>query len=222
MLVLDAETLAKHYVKGSISRKQFVSLSASIAQIEEYANSKRFLAQLVKIFRCPSDLLIYTIKWRIKTVWRFIKYTFLTLLMVSAIVFWRIDTDELSSMWQSDFDVHHFTDLLIRGNPDPLPDDLRLATEYLSNTVIWERLHVKQYTNQWMQLDDREKDEIRKTNWFQEFSLLASIKKVELERRIITVILVMIRNCKSWMRWLIHYRDKAISRIIYSKTGVSE
>ena len=111
MLVLDAETLAKHYVKGSLSRKQFVSLSASLAQVEQAAQSKRFLVQLIGFIRCPSDLRIYTIKWRIKTVLRFIKHVFFTLLVLSAIVFWRIDTDDLYTMWYSEFDVYHFVEL---------------------------------------------------------------------------------------------------------------
>ncbi|MEJ2181660.1 MAG: hypothetical protein P8Y28_14835 [Gammaproteobacteria bacterium] len=153
MLVLDAETLAKHYVKGSLSRKQFVSLSASLAQVEQYVQSKRMFAQLV-----------------------------------------GIDTEDLYAMWDSEFDVYHFVDLIIKGNPEPLPDDLRLATEYLSNTAIWERVHIKQYTKQWAQLDDQEKDVIRKTNWFQEFSLLASIKKVEHEKRIINGDIGSIQN----------------------------
>ena len=194
MLVLDAETLAKHYVKGSLSRKQFVSLSASLAQFEQYVQSKRMFAQLVGFLRCPSDLRIYTIKWRVKTVWRFIKRVFFALLILSAIVFWRIDTEDLYAMWGSEFDVYHFADLIIKGNPEPLPDDLRLATEYLSNTAIWERVHIKQYTKQWAQLDDQEKDVIRKTNWFQEFSLLASIKKVEHEKRIINGDLGSLQN----------------------------
>ena len=185
MLVLDAETLARHYVKGSLSRKQFVSLSASLAQVEQYAQSKKFLSQLIAFIRSPSDLRIYTIKWRIKTIWRLIKYVFLSLLILSAIVFWRIDTDDLYAMWQSEFDVYHFAELFVEGSPEPLPDDLRLATEYLSNATNWERLHVKQYTEQWMGLDDREKNIIRKANWFQEFSLLTSIKKVEYEKRIV-------------------------------------
>ena len=185
MLVLDAETLAKHYVKGSLSRKQFVSLSASLAQVEQYAHSKRIFTQIIGFLRCPSDLRIYTIKWRVKTVWRFTKRVFLALLILSVVVFWRIDTEDLYAMSNSEFDVYHIADLIIKGKPDPLPDDLRLATEYLANTANWERMHIKQYTQQWLQLDDREKDVIRKTNWFQEFSLLASIKKVEQEKRII-------------------------------------
>lgn len=196
MLVLDAETLAKHYVKGSLSRKQFVSLSASAAQVEQTAQSKRVLAQLIGFIRCPSDLRIYTIKWRIKTVWRFIKYVFLTLLIFSAIVFWRIDTEDLYAMWYSKIDVYQFAGLIIKGNPEPLPDDLRLATEYLTNAAIWERLHIKQYTKQWVQLDDREKDVIRKTNWFQEFSLLASIKKAEHEKRVINGDFSSMQNLK--------------------------
>lgn len=197
MLVLDAETLAKHYVKGSLSRKQFVSLSASAAQVEQAVQSKRFFVQLIGFIRCPSDLRIYTVKWRIKTVWRFIKYTFLTLLMLSAIVFWRIDTEDLYSLWYSEFDVYQFAGLIIKGSPEPLPDDLRLATEYLANAALWERLHIKQYTKQWMQLDDQEKNMIRKNNWFQEFSLLASIKKVEHEKRVINGDISSIQDLKA-------------------------
>ena len=184
MLVLDAETLAKHYVKGSLTRKQFVSLSNSLAQVEQDTRTTSFLFQWIKLFKCPKDLRNYTIKWRVKSVWRSIKYALVTFLMLLAVVIWRIDTDDLRDMWDSGIDAHYLVGLIIEGKPEPLSDDLHLATEYLLNAEVWERQHIKQYRKQWLRLDDPERKAIRNTHWFQEFALLASIKKVEQEKHL--------------------------------------
>ena len=196
MLVLDAETLAKHYVKGAISRKQFVSLSTSLLQLKQGVQSKSLVARLVKLFRFPRELLIYSIKWRIKSIWRLFKYTFLSLLVIFATVIWRIDIDDLEDIQISGLDINHIVELFMAGVPEPLPDDIRMATEYMLNTEVWGRQHVKQYRNQWLSLEDREQRLIRNTAWFQEFSLLAAIKKVEQEKRFVSGDVKSLRHLK--------------------------
>jgi hypothetical protein len=183
MLVLDAETIAKHYVKGSLSKEQFVSLSASLALVERYAQSGNFVKKFISLFLCTKELRNYSIKCRIKSVWRIINYAWLAVLALTAVVLWRVDSDDLRDMWRSRIDVSHFMDLVIAGTPDPLPEDMRMAVEYLSENFEWERLHVKQIRTQWAQLDAREKDLIRQTHWFREFSLMVMIKKVEQQKR---------------------------------------
>jgi hypothetical protein len=183
MLVLDAETIAKHYVKGSLTKEQFISLSASLALVERYAQSGNFVKKFISLFLCTKELRNYSIKCRIKFVWRIINYAWLALLALAAVVLWRVDSDDLRDMWQSDIDVFHLMDLVIAGTPEPLPEDMRMAVEYLSENYEWERLHVKQIRTQWAQLDAREQDVIRQTHWFREFSLMVMVKKVEEQKR---------------------------------------
>ncbi|MCI0505932.1 MAG: hypothetical protein L0Z73_07440 [Gammaproteobacteria bacterium] len=183
MFVLDAETIAKHYVKGSLSKEQFVSLSASLALVERYAQSGNIVKKFISLFLCTKELRNYSIKCRIKSVWRIINYAWLALLALSAAVVWRVDMEDLRDMWQSEIDVVQLADLVIAGTPEPLPEDMRMAVEYLSENSEWERLHVKQIRTRWAQLDAREKDVIRQTHWYREFLLLVTIKKVEEQKR---------------------------------------
>lgn len=184
MLVLDAETLAKHYVKGSINRKQFVSLSASLAKIEHIAHTKNIVSRLIRFIRCPKDLRNYSIKWRVKSAVRFMKYSFLVFCVLSIAVIWRVGADELYEMWHTGFDTTYFAELIIEGNPADLPNDVRSAMQFMSNSTQWERLHVKQFRKQWSRLEGHEKAIIQNTTWFHEFYLLAAIREVEQQKRL--------------------------------------
>ncbi|WP_455208347.1 hypothetical protein [Kaarinaea lacus] len=185
MLVLDAETLAKHYVNGSMSKEQFALLSSSLALVEQDIRSRSFLMQCMTLFQCPKELRNYTLKWRIKSALRFIKYACFAVLAISIIALWRVDSGDLKELFESGFDVVQFTELLVAGAPEPLPDDIRSAMQYLSNAAVWERLHVRKIRSQWSELDDQEKSVIRKSHWFQEFSLLVAVKNIEQEKRIV-------------------------------------
>ncbi len=184
MLVLDAETLAKHYVKGSINRRQFVSLSASLAKIEQIAYSKNIISKIIRFIRCPKDLRNYSIRWRVKTAIRFMKLSLVAFCALSVAVIWRVGADELYEMWHTGFDAKYLAELVIKGNPGDLPGDVRSAMQFMSNSTQWERLHVKQFRKQWSQLEGHEKAIIQNTTWFHEFYLLAAIKEVEQQKRL--------------------------------------
>jgi hypothetical protein len=184
MLVLDAETLAKHFVRGSLSKEQFATLSASLAMVEKDIRNRNLLVQFFKLFQCPRELRNYTIKWRIKSAWRTTKRMALLTLLLALAVVWRVDSDDLVDMWEAGFDVVQLATLVIDGRPEPLPEDIQLAVDYLSNNPDWERLHVREIKTRWLDIDAEEKAVIRKTHWFQEFSLLVEVKKIEQQKQL--------------------------------------
>jgi len=184
MLVLDAETLAKHFISGSLSKEQFATLSASLAKVERDISNRNFLMQLVKLFQCPKELRNYTIKWRIKSALKIFKSGFYTMLLLALVTLWRVDTDDLFAMWDSGFDIAQFSKLVMEGKPEPLPKDMRAAIEYLSSHPAWERLHIKQIRTRWQEMDVKDKSDIRNTRWFREFELMVAVKKADQQIRL--------------------------------------
>jgi len=184
MLVLDAETLAKHFISGSLSQEQFATLSASLAIVEKDISNRNFFMQLIKLFQCPKELRNYTIKWRIKSAWRIVKFGFYSIFLMALVMLWRVDTDELITMWDSGFDVVQFSKLVIEGKPAPLPDDMQSAIVYLSSQPAWERLHIKQLRTRWQKLDVKEKSQLKQTRWFREFELMVAVRKAEQQMRL--------------------------------------
>ena len=185
MLVLDAEMLAKLFVRGSLSKEQFVSFSASLAQIEQEAPPGNFLKKCIQLYRCPKDLRNYTIKWRIKSVWRFFKYSSLAMTAITIIALSRLDSGDLQDMWHSGVDMVEFTEMVVAGTPEPLPEDMQLAVEYLLENTAWARLHVKQIRTQLSALSNQEKILIQEKHWFHEFALMVAIKKVEKQKQLV-------------------------------------
>lgn len=184
MLVLDAETLAKHYVNGSLSKEQFATLSASLAQVEQDIRNRNLLMQFIKLFQCPRELRNYTIKWRVKSAWQFTKFIFFVVLVLVLVMLWRVDSGDLKNMWESGINARQLAELVIEGTPEPLPEDMRLAVDYLSSNPGWERLHVRQIKARWLELDAKEKSVIKQTHWFREFSLMVAVKKAEQQKRL--------------------------------------
>ncbi|WP_455222715.1 hypothetical protein [Kaarinaea lacus] len=194
MLVLDAETLAKHFVSGSLSKEQFATLSASLAQVEQDIKNRNFMVQVIKLFQCPRELRNYTIKWRMKSAWRLAKFVIYATILLASVTLWRVDSDDLKAMWDSGFDAVQFSKLVVEGTPEPLPDDMRMAVDYLSNHSSWERLHVKQIRTRWMELNENEKNTIKQTRWFREFALMVVIKKVEQQKRLRNGDIAVVKN----------------------------
>lgn len=184
MLVLDPKSLAKHYLKGSLSREQFVSLSNSSVLIERIALPNGLMSQFIKLLNCPRELRNYSIKSRVKSTIRFIKYSVFAALMLVFVAVWRIDGGDLRNMWETEFNLWEFVELAVDGMPEPLPDNLHSAIEIMLQAPAWERLHIRQINGQWQQLASHEQDIARETLWFKKFDLLVAVRKIDCQKRL--------------------------------------
>lgn len=182
MLLVDANTLARHFVRGDLTKNEFVSLSSSLEKLEQIKRSDRFFRKCVGIIRCSGELLRYSIKLRAKVLWRFIKYSIISLLVLSLVVIYRVDFADLEYLANSDADMSQVVKLIINGSPEKLPDDIRRAAEILSADKKWQWQHVRQMKNLWADVGKQKKQAIRKTRWFQTFYLMALLKEAEYKK----------------------------------------
>lgn len=179
MLLVDSETLARQYVKGDLSKARFVSLSESVAAIEAAKNSGKALDKVVALFRCPGELWRYSIKWRVKRIWNFFKYSMLACLALLLAVLYRVDITEIRYVVDSGGGALQVAELIIEGSPQALPDNVRQAAEYMTSTADWKWQHVRQFKTMWTGIEEQQRQAIRKTHWFKTFYLIALLKEAE-------------------------------------------
>lgn len=184
MLMLDAETLAKHFASGTLTKDKFMKLSASLGKIEREAKPKNFTEQCIQLLRSPKELRNYSLKWRLFTVWKYVKYITIALVVLLIFMFARIDSTDLEEMIEDGFDTGEFINLAIDGTPDPLPDDINQALNYLVEEKTWERLQVRQIRSRWEILNESEKKTVQETLEYQEFALMLAIKYAEQRKRL--------------------------------------
>lgn len=182
MLLMDANTLARYFVRGDLTKNEFVSLSSSLEKLEQIKQSDRFFSRLVGIIRCSVELLRYSIKLRAKTTWRFIKYCIIACAFLLLTVIYRVDIVDIQYLANTDADMNQFLELVINGSPEKLPDDMRRAAEIMSTNKQWQWQHVRQLKNLWNDISEQKRLAIRKTHWFQAFYLMALLKEAEYKK----------------------------------------
>lgn len=182
MLLVDANTLARHFVRGDLTKNEFVSLSSSLEKLEEIKRSRRFFRKCVGIIQCSGQLLRFTIKLRAKALWRFVKYTTIISLILFLVLIYRVDIADLRYIVDSDASLNQFIKLIVNGSPEKLPDDIHRAAEFMTGNKQWQWQHVRQMKTLWGDVSKQERQAIRKTEWFQTFYLMALLKEVEYKK----------------------------------------
>lgn len=182
MLLVDSHTLARHFVDGDLTKTQFMSLNAALAEMEHFKQCRNFFRKFTGLLKCSGTVVRYSIKWRVKTLWRIIKYSLIACTVFSLFSVYRIGIDNLTDMAHDGVAVKEFFTLLVEGAPEPLPGNIRLAAEYLSDTPQWRRQHVKQFKTMWDGVAENKKPAIRETMWFRTFYVLALIEEAELKK----------------------------------------
>lgn len=179
MLLVDSQTLARHFVKGELTRTEFVALSASLARIDEVKKSGNVLKRCAGLICYSGELLRYTIKWRVRTVWRLIKYSAGACIVLCLAVIYRVDMNDLNYLAHAGAGADQILRLIIEGSPDRLPGDIQSAAAYMTGCKEWKWQHISQFRAMWDEIDAREKQVMRKTRWFQTFYVIALLKEAE-------------------------------------------
>ncbi|WP_455212747.1 hypothetical protein [Kaarinaea lacus] len=180
---IDLETLLKHYTEGRISKKEFVYLHSLITQSKQAAQKKPSTAQkppgrpptLHAQATSPNELgvpqsgMLHFFKSRYKSVVAFMGslWIFATL----AVNY----TNGLSLPFITDSGQQT---AIVQPAPLSKPSksrplerkDVKIIAESLIEEPIWEAHSVNEFTTQWIMLSAQQKDKVKKTPWFEQFS----------------------------------------------------
>lgn len=182
MSALQISWLTNHYEQGKITQEEFTSLYQRITLLEKeseqsaklnraQSNAKQRVARLHPETR-RTLARVRSFKKLVKAVNYTIALALISVIYLSA-EHYQVTGD------LPPFSIAGLEKLLTQDPLKPLPSDIKLASEYLSEQANWDEQHISQYLDRWQNTLVSERQRYNEEHWFQGLKLALSLRIVE-------------------------------------------
>ena len=186
MSALQISWLTNHYEQGKITQEEFTSLYRRIAMSERQAarsksESKSDSANKsitgVKVARLHPET--RRTLARVRTFKKLVKVANYTMVLaVICIVYLSAERYQVTGSLPS-LSLAGLEQLLTQTPREPLPSDIKLAAEFLSQQSDWNEQHIHQFSNRWENTLVSERERYSEEHWFRELKLAISLHIAE-------------------------------------------
>ena len=183
MSALQINWLTSHYEQGKITQEEFASLYRRINLSEKQAasvtsqkdNSKKLSP--VKIARLHPET--RRTLARVRTFKKLVKLANYTMVLaVISLVYLAAERYQITGSLPS-FSLAGLEQLLTQTPRKPLPSDIKLAAEFLSQQTNWSEQHINQFADRWENTLINDRVSYGNEHWFRELKLSLSLHIAE-------------------------------------------
>ena len=182
MSALQVAWLTNHYEQGKITQEEFTSLfkrirmseKESVVGVDKESDTKRAKLKVARLH--PETRRTLARVRTFKKLVRVMNYTMLLALI--SVVYLSAEHYQVTGSLPK-MSVAGLEKLLTQTPRKPLPSDIKLAAEFLSQQSDWDESHVSQFSERWQ--NTLSSDRVRFSNqyWFQGLRLALSLHIAE-------------------------------------------
>jgi hypothetical protein len=182
MSALQVAWLSNHYEQGKITEEEFTSLFRRITMAEKESvrgsGSKSDEKNSVKkVARLHPETRRTLARVRIfKKLARAVNYTMILALV--SVIYLSAEHYQITGKLP-DMSLAGLENLLTQTPRKPLPSDIKLAADFLSQQSEWDESHVNQFSERWRNTLTSERERYSGEHWFRGLQLALSLHIVE-------------------------------------------
>ena len=182
MSALQVAWLTNHYEQGKITQEEFTSLfkrirmseKESVVGVNKESDTKRAKLKVARLH--PETRRTLARVRTFKKLVRVMNYTMLLALI--SVVYLSAEHYQVTGSLPN-MSVAGLEKLLTQTPRKPLPSDIKLAAEFLSQQSDWDESHVSQFSERWQNTLSSERVRFSNEYWFQGLRLALSLHIVE-------------------------------------------
>ena len=186
MSAMQLGWLTNHYEQGKITQEEFTSLYARITNSERESVQRPSSKKLNGVTKTNSVARLHPETRRtlarvrtFKQLVRCVNYA-LVLALIS-IIYLSAEHYQITGSLPA-VSISGLKTLLTQSARKPLPSDIKLAAEYLSQQSNWDEAHINQLSENWQKIGPSARKRYSHEHWFQTLTLVLSLQIVEQRR----------------------------------------
>ncbi|WP_455375848.1 hypothetical protein [Kaarinaea lacus] len=182
MSALQVAWLTNHYEQGKITQEEFTSLfkrirmseKESVVGVDKVSDTKRAKLKVARLHPETRRTLA-----RVRTFKKLVKVMNYTMLLaLISVVYLSAEYYQVTGSLPK-MSVAGLEKLLTQTPRKPLPSDIKLAAEFLSQQSDWDESHVSQFSERWQNTLSSDRMRFSNEYWFQGLRLALSLHIAE-------------------------------------------